>query len=63
MRSDIDLTLFGPKLSTKELLKIDLELDELLLPYKIDLSILEKISSLELLEHIERVGKVLYEKA
>ncbi|MHB8762726.1 MAG: nucleotidyltransferase domain-containing protein [Deferrisomatales bacterium] len=61
--SDIDLTLFGPDLGTSELLKIDLELDELLLPYTIDLSIHDQISSRELLEHIGRVGKVLYEKA
>lgn len=61
--SDIDLTLFGPDLSTSELLKIDLELDDLLLPYKIDLSRHEQISSRELREHIARVGQVLYERA
>ena len=58
--SDIDLTLFGDGLTVSELLKIDLELDELLLPYKIDLSLHHQIDSNELLEHIERVGKVLY---
>ena len=60
--SDIDLTLFGPDLNLAELLTIDLELDELLLPYRIDLSIHGQIASRELLEHIERVGKVLYER-
>ncbi len=60
--SDIDLALFGPRLSTGELLKIDVELDELLLPYRIDLSLYEQISSRELLEHIGRVGKVLFER-
>jgi predicted nucleotidyltransferase len=60
--SDIDLTLFGDNLTLRELLEIDQELDELLLPYKIDLSLHSQIDSQGLLEHIARVGKVLYER-
>ncbi len=44
------------------LLKIENELDDLLLPYKIDLSIFHKIEDLDLIEHINRVGIVFYEK-
>jgi predicted nucleotidyltransferase len=60
--SDIDLTLLGDSLTHKELGTIADELDELLLPYTIDLSIFHHIDSAELLEHIERVGQVFYEK-
>ncbi|MHB8174731.1 MAG: nucleotidyltransferase domain-containing protein [Nitrospirota bacterium] len=61
--SDIDLTLTGPGLAFKTMLRIDNELDDLLLPYHIDLSILEKISNPDLVEHITRVGVVFYERA
>ena len=60
--SDIDLVLKGEKLNLSLLQKIENELDELYLPYKIDLSIYHQISNVDLLEHIERVGKVFYEK-
>ncbi len=58
--SDIDLTLIGDNLDLTMLLRIENELDDLLLPYKIDLSIKHKIENPDLLEHIERVGKVFY---
>jgi hypothetical protein len=44
------------------LFKIENEIDDLLLPYKIDLSIFHKIENHQLLEHIKRIGKVFYEK-
>ena len=60
--SDIDLTLKGQELNLSDLLKLENEIDNLLLPYKVDLSLYHQIESAELLEHIERVGKVFYEK-
>ena len=60
--SDIDLTLIGEQLTMSHLMQIENELDELLLPYKIDLSLLHKIESRELTDHIERVGVVFDEK-
>ncbi|HBA86814.1 MAG TPA: hypothetical protein DCZ75_02175 [Geobacter sp.] len=60
--SDIDLTLFGESLTSLELGIIDEELDDLLLPYQIDLSIFHRIENLDLREHIERVGVVFYRK-
>ena len=39
-----------------------LQLDDLLLPYKIDLSIYHKIENKEFVEHIDRVGINFYEK-
>ena len=54
--SDIDLTLCGSGLSLRILHKIENELDDLLLPYKIDLSIFEQIADPDVIDHIRRVG-------
>ncbi|MCX7111172.1 MAG: nucleotidyltransferase domain-containing protein [Proteobacteria bacterium] len=59
--SDIDLTLKGDALTHHELSRIENELDDLLLPYKIDLSLFRQIDNPNLIEHIERVGVVFYE--
>ncbi len=61
--SDIDLTLQGEGLTLTMLFRIETELDDLMLPYKIDLSILHKISNPDLVAHIERVGLDFYQKA
>ncbi|HEX2868604.1 MAG TPA: nucleotidyltransferase domain-containing protein [Ignavibacteriales bacterium] len=58
--SDIDLTLEGDKLELDTLMKILNDLDELDLPYKIDLSVYSAISNNDLLEHINRVGVAFY---
>jgi type I restriction enzyme S subunit len=55
--SDIDVTLVGDDLNLTTLFKIETELDDLLLPYKIDLSIFHQIENTDLIEHIQRVGK------
>ena len=60
--SDIDLCLKGKKLTLPLLLKIGNELDDLLLPYKIDLSIFHALDNPDLIEHIQRVGVVFYSK-
>jgi len=60
--SDIDLSLTGAGLTMPLLLKIENELDDLLLPYKIDLSIRDRIDNPELLAHIERVGVSFYHR-
>jgi predicted nucleotidyltransferase len=61
--SDIDLTLAGgAELTLNILYKISSELDDLFLPYTIDLSILKDISDPDMLEHIERVGVTFYDK-
>jgi len=58
--SDIDLTLYGQKLSQQILLSVFNELDELLLPYTIDLSIFDDIDNINLRDHINRVGLAFY---
>lgn len=60
--SDIDLTIKGENLNLKIINKISLSLDDLYLPYTFDLSIFNHISSPELIDHIQRVGKVFYKK-
>ncbi len=60
--SDIDLTLIESNLNFSELLAIENQLDDLLLPYKIDLSQKRIISNQKLIEHIERVGIPFYSR-
>ena len=60
--SDIDVTLDGPQLTFSELLRIDSELDDLMLPYSIDLSLLKQIENTALLSHIARVGQPIWAK-
>lgn len=62
--SDIDLTLAGDeRLDLDVLLRIMGEMDDLLLPYTLDLSLLSSITDPDLLDHIHRVGVVFYDKA
>lgn len=60
--SDIDLCLVGADLTLPSLLKIDTDLDDLLLPYKIDLSIRDHIDNPDLLAHIQRAGVSFYRR-
>ena len=61
--SDIDLTLHGGADLTRSVLyRIMDGLDDLLLPYTIDLSIFSDISDADVVEHIQRVGVTFYEK-
>jgi uncharacterized protein len=60
--SDIDLSLHGAQLTLGELGDIDSELDDLLLPYTFDLLIFDTLNHVNLCEHIERVGKVFYQR-
>lgn len=58
--SDIDLTLFGDGLTDAVMSRIYWALDDLLLPYKIDLSLFSALKETALIDHIRRVGIVLY---
>lgn len=57
--SDIDLVLLGD-IDLVLLNAISNALDDLLLPYAIDLSVLGHIDNEAFRQHIERVGKVFY---
>ncbi len=60
--SDIDLTLHGDGLNDRILMDVMGELDDLLLPYTIDLSIFAALHHQGLEEHIQRVGQVFYRR-
>lgn len=61
--SDIDLTLYGDELSHKLLMDVLDDLDELLLPYMIDLSVYDALENDKLKEHIDRVGVIFYTRS
>jgi predicted nucleotidyltransferase len=60
--SDIDLTLFGDDLTNAIMSRIYWALDDLLLPYKIDLSLFSGLKHPALIDHIQRVGIPLFER-
>ena len=60
--SDIDLTLSGDGLDHSLLTRIDHELDDLLLPWRIDLSLMSSLAHPPLLDHIRRAGVVFFER-
>lgn len=58
--SDIDIVLKGDDLHLQILNQVILKLDDLLLPVKFDLSIYHHITNKDLVDHITRIGKMLY---
>lgn len=60
--SDIDLTIKNSTLSFDDLLRVELQLDDLMTPYMFDLSIFENIENPMLKEHIEKYGIEFYKK-
>jgi uncharacterized protein len=58
--SDIDLCLHGD-VDASVLPSLQLTYDELYLPWKLDVVIYDTIKELALKEHIDRVGRVVYE--
>lgn len=60
--SDIDLTLIGENITYNQLWEIENKIDDLLLPYIIDLSIFNAIDNSHLIEHIQRVGVIFYDR-
>ena len=60
--SDIDLAVKGSNISFDDILQLHGQLDDLNLPYKIDLLDYATIKEKALVEHIDRVGIVFYER-
>jgi len=54
--SDIDICLDAPTLGMSELAILEAQIDELLLPWKVDLVLLHQIDDPDLLAHIQRAG-------
>ena len=60
--SDIDIALKGDDLKLTDIINSSLEIDNLLLPNKFDLIIFSRIKEQALIEHINRVGIILYKR-
>lgn len=60
--SDIDLTLKGKDLDLTDINKIENQIDDLLLPYKFDISVMKQINNNDLLDHINRIGIIFYSR-
>ena len=58
--SDIDIALFGPELTHADMLELDGRIDDLLLPYHVDICLVDTLEDPVLLDHIQRVGQPLY---
>jgi uncharacterized protein len=61
--SDVDLVLVGKDLKLADQLSFWNDLDDSYQPYLFDVAILHQIQNDSLLEHIERVGKVIYRRS
>jgi len=60
--SDLDMVLIGDELKLKDQLSFWEDLDDSYQPYLFDVAILSHIKNESLLDHIIRVGKVIYKK-
>jgi predicted nucleotidyltransferase len=58
--SDIDLSIMDTAVTDAQLMKIENDIDELPLPYSVDLSLFHQIDNPDLAAHILRIGKVFY---
>ena len=63
--SDIDLTLMASSaqlLDLETIYQIEEALDDLMLPYSFDLSVFAEIENQNLVDHIQRVGVIFYQR-
>ena len=58
--SDVELCLLAPEMTLADLLELGARLDDLLLPWRIDLQLDHLIAHPGLRDHIKRVGLVLW---
>jgi|TARA_Y100000389_G_scaffold154399_1_gene154914 predicted nucleotidyltransferase len=58
--SDIDLALIGCSLNFNYQCKIEVELDKLMIPHSFDIAIYDQIDNQNLIDHIQKYGKIFY---
>lgn len=58
--SDIDLTIKGSEIPFAEFMQIEDQIDDLMLPYTVDLSQYPLLENADLIAHIDRVGVEIY---
>ncbi len=62
--SDIDMTVVERSdISTQTLLRMVNDFDESMLPFTVDLSVFSRLTNPDLISHIERCGKCIYERS
>ena len=61
--SDIDMMIVGEGLGTSDLLRIETAIDDLLLPYLVDIALRHHVTNKALIEHVERIGVTLYSRS
>lgn len=60
--SDIDISLIGNGLTANDVMRLSSCIDDLLLPYEIDLNVFHSIKNERLKDHIHRCGVVIYDR-
>jgi predicted nucleotidyltransferase len=60
--SDIDLAIVGEAMGFERLAQLENQLDDLLLPWRIDLVLWHQIDNPKLMAHIQRVGQVFFQQ-
>lgn len=60
--SDIDLSIRSASMSLQQMFQLENEIDDLYLPYKVDISLFRLIDNPQLVQHILRVGVSFYKK-
>lgn len=60
--SDIDIMLYGDDITLSDLAVIDCRLDDLLLPWQIDLTARCRVTNQALLDEVDRWGKTFLER-
>ena len=60
--SDIDLTLKGDNLTYLQLALIDAMIDDLFLPYFVDISLYKMLKDVDLLDSIRQEGKLFFQR-
>ena len=60
--SDIDFAVIGKDIDLSLLHEVELAIDELCLPYEIDLTNYHTLENRDLISHIDRVGKLFFQR-
>ena len=59
--SDIDLCLDAPDMAFADFLRLSAHVEDLVFPYSLDMLLYHHIDNPKLIDHIDRVGVVIYE--
>lgn len=60
--SDIDLMLNAPHMNWTEFNQLEREIDDLLLPWKVDMALRHQVENSDLLDHVDRVGVAVFDR-